>query len=222
MMSATESPTRETRIVTLTVTGPSGTGKTTLCTALTGGDTGRTFTPENTVATEFRGTTVEGSTTTFKINTWSTPGATRFMRYIWHYVSQATVVLFLYDVTDPSTLRAHKDTYIPEFLQRQEGRSRPLMALVANKKDLLPAEGVGKRVKALQEEVVTMLEGQNLLLFEVSALTQENVPELLQALVRETLRIKGLESLPLSRYVAELTTRKAEDGTGRRCRCTVQ
>jgi len=201
-----------------TLTGPSGVGKSTLASAL-GGRYGRECEP--TVAPEFVGTTYETTSTTFKVNVWSTPGSRTLAYLASPFMTNATTIVFVYDASNPATLREVKDFHIPHFLD--DAPADALVVLLGNKKDLLPRGNTladQPRRKALLDGIKAALSQKTVVCLDSCALDPEDVKSLTAGLVDATLAAHGIDGLPIARDIFEIGSDGAGDGGASRC-CTI-
>lgn len=199
-----------------TLAGPPGVGKSTLSLAIAGDLPPRTTEP--TVAPEFVGTTYESTSTTFKINIWSTPGSKALERITAPFFTNATTVIFVYDASNPSSLREIRDYYLPHFLDGAPKEA--VVVILGNKVDLLPKDTTPAdqpRRTTLLGEIQTKLEGRRVLILESCALDAASVRGLAAGLVTATLEAYGVDGLPIPKHNFEMGPDPGEDAT----RCCV-
>lgn len=110
---------------------------------------------------------------TIKFEIWDTAGQERYRSLASMYYRNAQAALVVYDITHPDSL--NKAKYWIRELQKQ-ANSDILIALVGNKKDLEDQR------KISNDDVVSLANEFNLLHFQVSAKTGENVNEMFKAI----------------------------------------
>ncbi|AWU77909.1 hypothetical protein CAS74_002613 [Pichia kudriavzevii] len=115
----------------------------------------------------------DGDGVTIKFEIWDTAGQERYRSLASMYYRNAQAALVVYDITHPDSL--NKAKYWIRELQKQ-ANSDILIALVGNKKDLEDQR------KISNDDVVSLANEFNLLHFQVSAKTGENVNEMFKAI----------------------------------------
>ena len=111
---------------------------------------------------------MQGKTVNLQI--WDTAGQEQFKSLIPGYIRDAKIVVLVYDISDPKTLKAAKDWY-NEVIEIQG--SEPLTFLVGNKSDL-PRNVTEKEAKEAAQGKMTT--------FETCAKTGENILALFKAM----------------------------------------
>ncbi len=202
---------RHKRIVTVTLVGASGVGKSTLCAALSDPDAPRSSREPTVPTSFFSGGTIrvdpsagDGGAVTMgvdlRLNLWDTAGQRVFQRLALPFVRQANVLVFVYDTTDPTTMRELVEYHIPAAMGAKS--DKPLVvALVGNKVDQVPAGEAacpeGSRRAGIMQEILghAALADHRVLTAEVSALRGEGVEALFRDVAEAALEEAGLEGL---------------------------
>ena len=131
-----------------------------------------------------------------KLDIWDSAGEERFrsINSLYYHGSAAGIIVF--DMTKRSTFESAKSYWIPHL--REHGVEDIIIALVANKADLLSSRQVSR------EEAVELASINKTMYFETSAKTGDGVLEVFRAIAREvpkrTTRAKaGQEGFKITR-----------------------
>jgi len=136
---------------------------------------------ESTIGAAFLTQTISlDDTTTVKFEIWDTAGQERYKSLAPMYYRNANCAVVVYDITQAASLDKAK-AWVKE-LQRQANENI-IIALAGNKLDLV-TEQPDKRAVSIAEAEAYANEAQ-LLFFETSAKTSENVKELFTAIAKK-------------------------------------
>ncbi|XP_072318874.1 ras-related protein Rab-33B-like [Eucyclogobius newberryi] len=144
--------------------GDSGVGKTCLTHRLCAGEF--PCRAEATIGVDFRERTVEIDGERIKLQLWDTAGQERFRKsMVQHYYRNVHAVLFIYDVTCPSSFSG-LSSWIEECRQNSMGQDLPRF-LVGNKSDLRDPSRADIQVN--QQTAKSFAKSHRMLFFETSA-----------------------------------------------------
>lgn len=127
---------------------------------------------EPTIGAAFLTQRVNMGNQTIKFEIWDTAGQERFALLAPMYYRNAQVALVVYDVTKPQSFIKARH-WVKEL--REQANNGIIIALIGNKLDLV--ENADER-KVAREEAEKLVQAENLLFFETSAKTGENINEL--------------------------------------------
>jgi Ras-related protein Rab-5C len=136
---------------------------------------------ESTIGAAFLTQTISlDESTTVKFEIWDTAGQERYKSLAPMYYRNANCAVVVYDITQATSLDKAK-SWVKE-LQRQANENI-IIALAGNKLDLVTEQPDKRAVAAADAEAYAR--EANLLFFETSAKTAENVPELFTAIAKQ-------------------------------------
>lgn len=144
--------------------GDSGVGKTCLTHRLCAGEF--PCRAEATIGVDFRERMVEIDGEKIKLQLWDTAGQERFRKsMVQHYYRNVHAVLFIYDVTCPSSFDG-LSSWIEECRQNSMGQDIPRF-LVGNKSDLRDSSRAARQVN--QQKAISFAKSHGMMFFETSA-----------------------------------------------------
>ncbi|CAI4050286.1 hypothetical protein N7582_004877 [Saccharomyces uvarum] len=136
---------------------------------------------EPTIGAAFLTKRISRNDEAIKFEIWDTAGQERFAPLAPMYYRNAQAALVVFDITNEQSF--HKAQNWVEQLHERVG-NHIIIALVGNKIDLLSMQNVNRAVRI--EVVEDLCQRENLLYFETSAKTGENIHEVFQAIGEKT------------------------------------
>lgn len=138
----------------------------------------------STIGVDFQIATVEQDNKLVRMQIWDTAGQERFQAICKNYYRGAHGAMIVYDATDPSSLEAVRERWLPAI--RRHAKQGLTTILVGNKTDLVEAAAAkGVDTAAILEEAKLLAEEEGMQLLEASAKTGTHVEAAFHSLVRE-------------------------------------